>query len=112
MVLYYFDNFRQEIITEKDLDKFAPPERYFEIYEGAIPDVIVDTYLIGGGPNVIDFAWTMKDVDNFYNKLYGHLEHFNVDKNNVRLIQRRYPKDHFCDLLKYYGIKYVKYESV
>jgi hypothetical protein len=105
MKIYYFDNFANEIVEEKD--EFAPPERYFLIYPNSC-DIYTDTYRIASDA-YIDFSYTKEeswavDYNHWYNKLKAHLEYHGVSQafSTMVLAKRGYPEKEFKEILKEY----------
>ena len=105
MKIYYFDNFAEEVVEEKD--KFAPPERYFLIYPTAL-DIYTDTYQIASDA-YIDFSYSKEEswavnYTHWYNKLKAHLEYHGVGQAfaTMRLVKRGYPEKEFKEILKEY----------
>ena len=113
--LFLFDTFEECIILEKDKDKSAPPERYFEI--GTYPkndiyimeslDVYTDTYWVNREKGLlIDFAYTYFEswnVNPDWSKLlYAHFERHGLPRKEYELKRRIYPRARFKKLLELY----------
>ena len=105
MKTYYFDNFAEEVVEERD--KFAPPERYFLIYPTTC-NIYTDTYMIAAD-TYIDFSYSKEEswavsYNHWYNKLKAHLEYHGVGQaiSKMILVKRGFPEKEFKEILKEY----------
>ncbi len=104
----YLDTYTNEFV--KQVDRFAPPERYLEICATSLQDCYVDTYRLKDG-KLIDFTWSGEvlskiNVENFSEayavavKNYFEDQQISDQYDDALLIRRGYPKEKFKAFLE------------
>lgn len=56
--MYYIDSYSKQLVEDKDISPYAPPERYIEYREGFLDGVVKETYIVSYNPlRLIDFSY-------------------------------------------------------
>lgn len=77
--MYYVDTYTWEIV--KEIDKYAPPERYYQYRKGAADGVIIETYITSYEPlTLLDYAHPINEERGAENRKI-FLESHNVSIN-------------------------------
>lgn len=108
---FYYDNFAREVVLKKD--KFAAPERYFEMGMTNLDDMYQDTWVDGDNKLTISYTdFDLRYVFNGWNELLRYyLSKNNFDLEYSRLEIRRYPKKKFLEIINdYYDVDFEKEE--
>lgn len=104
----YLDTYTNEFV--KQVDRFAPPERYLEICATSLHDCYVDTYRLRDG-KLLNFTWSGEilskiKAENFSEayivavKSYFEEQQISDQYDNALLIRRGYPKEKFKAFLE------------
>jgi hypothetical protein len=107
--IFVFDTFKHCIILTKKMDRYAPPERYFEMCARKDDlDIYIDTYWVNRQQKqIIDFAYHYRDSwgvnqHHWYELFYAHLEQHRLERRDYELKCRVYPRKRFKRLLEEY----------